>query len=120
MLVDDGVLEQVDGGWRVAVDARARSRCRSRSTPLLAARIDRLAPGERTVLEAASVVGRTFYRGRARRTSCRREVGAHLDEHLEGLRRKELVEPAGTYWLDEPVLRFHHVAHAATPRTGGS
>src|SRR5207253_11265793 len=28
---------------------------------------------------------------------------------LESLRRKELVEPAGTYWIDEPVYRFHHV-----------
>ena len=51
---------------------RARSTYRSRSTRCSAARIDRLAPGERTVLEAASVVGKTFYRGRARRRSCRR------------------------------------------------
>ena len=28
---------------------------------------------------------------------------------LEGMRRKELVEPTGTYWGDEPVHRFHHV-----------
>ena len=25
------------------------------------------------------------------------------------MRRKELVEPTGTYWGDEPVHRFHHV-----------
>ncbi len=28
---------------------------------------------------------------------------------LESMRRKELVEPTGTYWGDEPVFRFHHV-----------
>ena len=28
---------------------------------------------------------------------------------LEHLRRKELVEPTGAYWGDEPIHRFHHV-----------
>ena len=28
---------------------------------------------------------------------------------LEAMRRKELVEPTGTYWGDDPVHRFHHV-----------
>ena len=28
---------------------------------------------------------------------------------LERLRRKELVEPTGSYWADDPLHRFHHV-----------
>ena len=106
MLVDDGVLRQHDGSWTAAVDAR------SVEVPLsihsvLAARIDRLPAEEQEVLGAASVMGRTFARGAVLHLVSP-EVGARLDDHLEGLRRKELVERAGTYWLDEPQLRFHH------------
>ena len=107
MLVDDRVLELVDGAWRVTVDL-AEIEVPHTIHALLAARIDRLAAGERAVLEAASVVGKTFYRG-ALAALLPADLVGQLDEHLEGLRRKELVEPAGTYWLDEPVLRFHHV-----------
>ena len=42
--------------------------------------------------------------------TCARDRSARgIDGHLETLRRKELVEPDGTYWIDEPVYRFHHV-----------
>ena len=106
MLVDDGVLRQHDGSWTAAVDARTIEVPLSIHS-VLAARIDRLPPGEQEVLSAASVMGRTFARGAVLHLVSP-EVAAHLDDHLEGLRRKELVERAGTYWLDEPQLRFHH------------
>ncbi len=107
MLVDDGALRRDRDRWVATVDL-ADLEVPPSIHALLAARIDRLSAGERAVLEAASVIGKTFYRG-AVAELVGPEVQPHLDEHLEGLRRKEMVEPAGTYWIDEPVLRFHHV-----------
>src|SRR5262249_43596046 len=73
---------------------------------LLAARIERLRPEERIVLERAAVVGRQFSR-----TSIVHllpgEV-ADLDARLESLRRSELIEPDPSWFLGEPALRFHH------------
>jgi hypothetical protein len=54
------------------------------------------------------VIGKQFYRG-AVAELVSALVRSGLDGHLETLRRKEMVEPDGTYWVDEPVYRFHHV-----------
>jgi class 3 adenylate cyclase/tetratricopeptide (TPR) repeat protein len=75
---------------------------------LLAARLDRLSPEERAVLEPAAVVGREFWR---------RPVGdlvpAHLrDEvgrHLMALVRKELISPDTSVFEREDAFRFRHV-----------
>ena len=34
---------------------------------------------------------------------------AVVQGHLERLRRRDLVEPTGSYWGDDPQYRFHHV-----------
>ena len=58
---------------------------------LLAARLDRLAPAERVVLEAAAIEGKEFTREHVRAL-----VGElAVDAALEALVRKGLVEPAG-------------------------
>ena len=58
------------------------------------------------MLELASVVGAEFSLGALRELA----GDAHAHRHAAGgMRRKELVEPTGTYWGDEPVHRFHHV-----------
>jgi len=57
-------------------------------------------------LKLASVVGAEFSVGALH------ALGGDdlaLPTLLERLRRKELVEPTGTYWGDEPLHRFHHV-----------
>jgi tetratricopeptide (TPR) repeat protein len=107
MLVDDGVLLRDDGSWVVTVDAHEVD-VPPTIHALLSARIDRLRADERAVVERASVIGKQFYRG-AVAALAPAAVATHLDGHLETLRRKELVEPEGTYWIDEPVFRFHHV-----------
>jgi len=70
---------------------------------LLAARLDRLGPGERAVLERGAVVGREF---------TREEVAALLEpaagrtvaRHLDALARRGFVRPAG-----DDAFRFRHV-----------
>jgi len=74
---------------------------------LLAARIERLRPEERTVLERAAVVGRQFSRAAVTHL-LPREI-TDLDARLEALRRSELIEPDTAWFLGEPALRFHHV-----------
>lgn len=107
MLVDDGVLRQDGAAWRTTIDVDAIT-VPPTIQSLLAARVERLTVDERTVLECAAVVGREFYRG-AVAALVAPAVRRDLDLHLERLRQKEMVEPAGAYWIDEPVLRFHHV-----------
>ncbi|MDQ1373412.1 MAG: hypothetical protein QOJ09_750, partial [Actinomycetota bacterium] len=107
MLVDDGVLRRHGSGWRSTIEVDAIT-VPPTIQSLMAARVERLPADERAVLECAAVVGREFYRGAVVEllpTSVRGELGAVL----ERLRQKEMVEPEGTYWIDEPVLRFHHV-----------
>lgn len=107
MLVDDGVLQRTSSGWDVSVDVDAIE-VPPTIQSLLAARVDRLRSDERTVIELAAVIGKEFYRG-ALDELAPPTVRDQIESALESLRRKELVEPAGTYWIDEPVYRFHHV-----------
>ena len=58
---------------------------------LLAARLDRLAPAERVVLEAAAIEGKEFAREHVRALVGELAVDAALD----ALVRKGLIEPAG-------------------------
>ena len=106
MLVDDEVIRRAgDGEWELAIDAEAVE-VPPTIQSLLAARVERLPANEREVLEYASVVGAEFSLGALRALAGDR---VPLTSVLEGMRRKELVEPTGTYWGDEPVHRFHHV-----------
>lgn len=107
MLVDDGVLLLDSGRWVISVEA-AEIDVPPTIHALLSARIERLRDDERYVMERASVVGQEFYRG-AVIELVPTSVRGGIDVHLETLRRKELVEPEGSYWIDERVFRFHHV-----------
>jgi tetratricopeptide (TPR) repeat protein len=75
---------------------------------LLASRLDRLDPGERAVLERASVVGRDFWRGAVASLMPPRELAA-VGRHLLALVRKGLVRAAASELPAEDALRFHHV-----------
>ena len=106
MLVDDRVLQRTSDGWTVTVDVDA-IQVPPTIQSLLAARVDRLRSDERAIIEIASVIGKEFYRG-ALDALAPPAIRDHVDGVLESLRRKELVEPAGSYWIDEPIFRFHH------------
>jgi class 3 adenylate cyclase/tetratricopeptide (TPR) repeat protein len=108
MLVDDQVLgADIEGRWtlRVAPDAIDVP---PTIQSLLAARLDRLSANERVVLERASIAGAEFPLG-ALVELLPTERRSQLSTVIEQLRGKELVESAGSYWIDEPVYRFHHV-----------
>ena len=75
---------------------------------LIAARLDRLAPGERVVAERASVVGRVFERGAVAELAP--ELPApELGDHLVRLVRKEFLRPEGTGFAGEDAFRFRHL-----------
>src|SRR5579862_7724787 len=108
MLVDDGVLRAAaDGGWVLGVAPQAID-VPPTIQSLLAARLDRLTPDEQLVLERAAVWGAEFPLG-ALVELLPAATAARAQAVVEQLRRKELLESAGSYWIDEPVYRFHHV-----------
>ncbi len=75
---------------------------------LLAARLDRLGPGERAVVECAGVVGREFW-AEAVAELVPAEARTTLLRHLAALERREFVEPEKSTLPFESAYRFRHV-----------
>ena len=76
---------------------------------LLAARLDRLAPEERTVIEGASVIGKEFWRGAVAELLGEADQGA-VGASLITLARKEFIEPATrSIFPSEDGFRFRHI-----------
>jgi class 3 adenylate cyclase/tetratricopeptide (TPR) repeat protein len=85
---------------------------------LLAARLDRLDPGERGVLERAAVIGKEFWPGAVAFLGEGDEV---LGTTLLTLVRREFVEPAASSFPGEDGFRFRHAlirdaAYAGIPK----
>jgi class 3 adenylate cyclase len=75
---------------------------------LLAARLERLGPGERGVVDAAAVVGKDFWRGAVEDllpVEARESVGTHLLT----LTRKQILRPSTSAFEDESGFRFEHI-----------
>ncbi|MGH3091799.1 MAG: BTAD domain-containing putative transcriptional regulator, partial [Gaiellaceae bacterium] len=88
---------------------------------LLAARLDRLGPSERTVIERASVVGREFSQEALASLGDPEENGTSLARDLEGLVRRDLVRPVSSPFAQGEGFRFRHnlvreAAYAAIPK----
>ena len=75
---------------------------------LLAARLDRLDPEERTVLGQAAIVGVEFSRS-AVADLAPAAVRDSIDAHLQALIRRELIAPSASSFPGEQGLRFRHV-----------
>ena len=89
-------------------------------TALLAARIDRLEPDERTVLQRASVEGRLFHRGSVFDLVTPDEASG-LGSILLALVRKEFVRPDRSLFAGDDGFRFNHVlirdvAYSSVPK----
>jgi class 3 adenylate cyclase/tetratricopeptide (TPR) repeat protein len=107
MLIDDGLLVRSDHTW-VAAPSLSSVPVPPTIQAVLAARLARLSPSERTTVERASVVGKEFYLGAVAalapigtRETTARDVAA--------LVRKDLVEPGRSRLPGEEACRFRHM-----------
>ncbi len=113
MLVQDGALKREGDRWTTAVELSTLAMPPTIHA-LLAARIERLRPEERAVLERAAIVGRQFSRTAVAHLlpsatgNPNARDASDLDARLESLRRSELIEPDTGWFLGEPALTFHH------------
>jgi len=73
---------------------------------LLAARLDRLSPGERTLLEAAAVVGKEFWRGALLHLSA---PNTEVSALIQRLVRRRLLQPDSSSLGREDAFRFGHI-----------
>jgi DNA-binding SARP family transcriptional activator len=119
MLIDDGLLRRVNGKWVAAADLGVIS-IPPTIGPLLAARLDRLTPKERAVIDRASIIGEVFSPG-AVGELCADTVGPDVGLQLETLLAKELIRPVDNSFAGEGPFRFGHilirdVAYASIPK----
>ncbi|HEY4871216.1 MAG TPA: adenylate/guanylate cyclase domain-containing protein, partial [Candidatus Dormibacteraeota bacterium] len=87
---------------------------------LLAARIDRLEPADRAVIERAAIEGRTFHRG-AVVELLGEEARANVAASLISLARKDFIRPDQSLFVGDDGFRFVHMlirdaAYEAVPK----
>ena len=107
MLVDDGLLRFDDDRWIASGDL-TNVAIPPTVAALLASRLDRLRPPERSVVERAAVVGKVFWRGAVAELSPE-QVRPEIGRHLLALVRKELVRPDDSSSLGDEAYRFRHL-----------
>jgi class 3 adenylate cyclase/tetratricopeptide (TPR) repeat protein len=105
MLVDEGVLEQSNGSWR-ATGPFSELHVPPTIQALLAARLDTLASGERSVIEPASVVGYVFADA-AVSALAPPDVSPRVRSELTSLAQKHLVNRVDEG--EEDHHRFQHI-----------
>ena len=111
LFVEEMVAMAADAEGSVVVPPTLRA--------LLEARLDRLDPSERSVLERASIEGEIFHRGAVQALA---PAEAHVTRHLAALVRRELVAPDAPQLPGEDAFRFRHLlirdaAYDALPKT---
>ena len=106
MLVDDGRLRQHAGRWVFSEAAKAVP-VPGNVSSLLGARLDRLGPAERTVVESASVIGLEFSTSALSALVGDSVAQADLESLLAALCRKQLIRGAEAGAADD--FRFSHI-----------
>jgi class 3 adenylate cyclase/tetratricopeptide (TPR) repeat protein len=119
MLVDDGVLAREDGTW-VARGDLSRVGAPDTIQAVIAARLDRLDPTERDVLQRASVVGEVFWWGAVADLADQADPTT-VGRSLQALVRRELIRPDPSSFAGEDAFRFGHllirdVAYESLPK----
>ena len=107
MLIDDGLLERQNGNWVTTGDVTAMA-VPPTIQALLSARLDRLDPPERAVVERASIEGKVFHRGAVSELAPS-ELRSDVGGHLHALVRKELLRPDRAEFEGEDAFRFRHL-----------
>ena len=104
MLIDDGLLRKQAGRWVFSGAPEAVS-IPGNVSSLLGARLDRLGPTERRVVESASVIGLEFSSGAVSALSEESDARADLEPALTALSGKQLIRRADA--ADD--FRFSHI-----------
>jgi predicted ATPase len=107
MLVDDGILQQLDGRWTVTGDLSTIT-IPPTIHALLTCPARPAGAEQRTVTERAAVVGRSFWWGAVSELS---PTGAppRIGACLQSLVRKELIRPDRSEIRGEDAFRFTHI-----------
>ncbi|MEO8229850.1 MAG: adenylate/guanylate cyclase domain-containing protein [Chloroflexota bacterium] len=107
MFLDDGIIQSDgEGGWKIAGDL-GRILIPRTIQALLAARLDRLPPAERSAAERASVIGRSFERGAVAHLTPE-DARPDIPASLTALVRKDLIRPEPGRLADD-AFRFRHI-----------
>ncbi|MGZ4151313.1 MAG: ATP-binding protein, partial [Actinomycetota bacterium] len=106
MLIDQGAIRNEAGRW-ITTAALAAVEVPPTISALLTARLDRLAPSERTVIERSAVIGQVFYRG-AVEALVPPPVQPEVAPCLRTLTTKELIRPHDDAMVGEETFRFLH------------
>jgi class 3 adenylate cyclase/tetratricopeptide (TPR) repeat protein len=107
MLIDDGSLARDGNGWMAARDLSGVTVPPSIQA-LLAARLDQLSVDERSVLESAAVVGKSFFAG-AVRSLAPENARERVSRDLMAAVRKDLIRPDRSTLPGEDAFRFRHL-----------
>ncbi|MEP7040620.1 MAG: adenylate/guanylate cyclase domain-containing protein [Chloroflexota bacterium] len=105
-LIDDGVLRRGGSGWTMAADLQDLA-MPGTIQALLAARLDGLDAGDRTVIERAAVEGKAFHRG-AVTALVHESLRDEVDARLANLVRMQLVRPESTAFAGDAAFAFRH------------
>ena len=108
MLLDDGILARDDRGRWVLIREVGAIMVPPTIQALLSARLDRLGPIDRVVVERAAVIGQVFFRGAVEDLSPD-EVRRHAGESLQNLTNRELVTPHESSFAGQEAYRFMHI-----------
>jgi class 3 adenylate cyclase/tetratricopeptide (TPR) repeat protein len=119
MLLEEDALERDNGNWRVRRELDTVPVPPTISA-VLAARLERLPPAERTVIERAAVIGKDFQL-QAVAGLCEQLEADAIDDQLEALAGKHIVAP-GNRTEGDHGYRFVHllmrdVAYAGMPKS---
>ena len=119
MLVDDGLLVPVNGGWLAAAELDT-VRAPPTIQALLAARLEQLAPNERSAAERAAVVGRVFERAAVVELTPE-PLRPGVAPSLVALVNKDLVRPERSELVAGDAFKFRHIlirdaAYEALPK----
>jgi predicted ATPase/class 3 adenylate cyclase len=106
MLIDDGLLREQAGRWVFSGAAEAVS-IPGNVSSLLGARLDRLGPTERRVVESASVIGLEFSSDAVSVLVQEDDVGTDLEPALAALCGKQLIRRAEPGAADD--FHFSHI-----------
>ena len=107
MLVDQGAIERRGERW-VVTGELATVGTPATVQAVIAARLDRLDPADRNVLQVASVVGEVFWWGAVAELADG-VTPTDTGRRLQALVRKDLIRPDSNAFFGEDAFRFGHL-----------